>query len=222
MKKLIPILLFFFELIFFQKVSAHVILVYPVGGENFLVGQVVEIQWEIAIYHGPCNWDLYFSSDGGFTWESLAHDLPETQLSYNWTIQSLQTDSGRIKVTQDNITWHANYSDSSEIFTISISSGIKHGKSLIEDYTLYPAYPNPFNPTTTIEYAIPERANVQLTVTNLVGEEVAVLINQTMDAGSYRVEFNATSAKGVLPSGIYFYRITAGEFTASQKMILIK
>lgn len=218
MKKLKPIILIFFVLIYFQKVSAHVILLYPIGGENFQVGQVVEIQWEIAIYHGSCNWDLYFSSDGGFTWEIVAQDLPETELTYNWTIQSLPTDSGRIKVTQDNVTWHANYSDSSENFTISISTGIKHSKSLNENFMLYPAFPNPFNPSATIEYSISESGNVKLTVFNSLGEKVTALVNNFEEAGKHKVKFDATE----LSSGIYYYRIDARDRTAAKKMILIK
>ncbi|MCW9064828.1 MAG: T9SS type A sorting domain-containing protein [Ignavibacteriaceae bacterium] len=94
------------------------------------------------------------------------------------------------------------------------------------DYVLAQNYPNPFNPTTTIEYSIPERTEVKLTVVNLVGEEVAVLVNQTMDAGNYKVEF---SAKGGLPSGVYFYSLQvypanggAGNFITTKKMILLK
>ena len=86
-------------------------------------------------------------------------------------------------------------------------------------YVLSQNYPNPFNPSTTIEYSIPERTDVKLTVINIVGEEVAELVNQIMDAGSYSVEF---SAKGGLPSGVYFYSLQAGNFITNKKMILLK
>ena len=86
-------------------------------------------------------------------------------------------------------------------------------------YVLSQNYPNPFNPSTTIEYSIPERTDVKLTVINIVGEEVAELVNQIMDAGSYSVEFYA---KGGLPSGVYFYSLQAGNFITNKKMILLK
>jgi len=90
--------------------------------------------------------------------------------------------------------------------------------TLPDGYVLEQNYPNPFNPNTTIEYSVPERTDVKLTVVNLVGEEVKVLVSQTMDAGNYKVEFNASN----LPSGIYFYRLQSGDFIASRKMILLK
>ena len=98
------------------------------------------------------------------------------------------------------------------------------------DYVLAQNYPNPFNPATTIEYSIPERTDVKLTVVNLVGEEVAVLVNQTMDAGNYKVQFNSHSGEvRNLPSGVYFYRLQvylanggAGSFVETKKMILLK
>ncbi|MCW9098565.1 MAG: ASPIC/UnbV domain-containing protein, partial [Ignavibacteriaceae bacterium] len=93
-------------------------------------------------------------------------------------------------------------------------------------YVLAQNYPNPFNPSTTIEYSLPERTDVKLSVINIVGEEVTELVNQTMDAGNHRVEFNAAN----LPSGVYFYRLQAGNpstgsgqsFITSKKMILLK
>ena len=92
-----------------------------------------------------------------------------------------------------------------------------------DGYVLSQNYPNPFNPTTTIEYSIPERTSVKLTVINLVGEEVAVLVNQTMDAGTYSVEFNSHSGEvRNLPSGVYFYRLQAVNTVITKKMLLLK
>ncbi len=85
-------------------------------------------------------------------------------------------------------------------------------------YDLLQNYPNPFNPATTISYAIPHRSDVSLKVYNITGQEIAVLVNGVKDAGEYSVSFNAES----LSSGIYFYKITAGQFTSVRKMILIK
>jgi len=79
-------------------------------------------------------------------------------------------------------------------------------------------YPNPFNPSTSIEYSVPENGFVKLSVYNLVGEEVIVLVNETVNAGFYEVTFNAAG----LPSGIYFYRLQAGSFIETKKMVLMK
>lgn len=79
-------------------------------------------------------------------------------------------------------------------------------------------FPNPFNPVTTIKYSIPQKSNVYLIVYDILGREVAVLINEEKPAGEYNLNFNASN----LPSGIYIYMIIAGSFTQSRKMILLK
>jgi hypothetical protein len=79
-------------------------------------------------------------------------------------------------------------------------------------------YPNPFNPSTTISFDLPKDEFVNLTVFNAVGQEVAVLVNDNRKAGSYDINFDASS----LPSGVYMYRLTAGSFTKTVKMSLIK
>ena len=86
-------------------------------------------------------------------------------------------------------------------------------------YTLEQNYPNPFNPSTTIRFALPQTSNVTLKVYNLNGKEVATLINNTtVQAGTNEYRFDASN----LASGIYFYKLTAGKFTDTKKMILIK
>jgi photosystem II stability/assembly factor-like uncharacterized protein len=97
------------------------------------------------------------------------------------------------------------------------------GKELIsnevpQEYKLEQNYPNPFNPTTKIKYSVPENGFVKLSVYNLVGEEVNVLINKQIDAGFYEVTFNAAN----IPSGVYFYQLNAGNFVETKKMILMK
>ena len=79
-------------------------------------------------------------------------------------------------------------------------------------------YPNPFNPSTTIKFTIPESAMVTLKVFNALGEEIALLVDRVMESGSYDVNFDASG----LNSGMYFYRIQAGDFTQVKKMTLLK
>jgi hypothetical protein len=87
------------------------------------------------------------------------------------------------------------------------------------EFALDDAYPNPFNPSTTIEFTLPEPTAVSLKVYNMLGEEVAVLIDGAVKSeGRQQVQFNASN----LPSGVYFYRIQAGKFTAMKKIVLIK
>jgi len=85
-------------------------------------------------------------------------------------------------------------------------------------YVLEQNYPNPFNPSTTIRYAIPQSAQVSLKVYDVLGREVATLVNARQSAGVYVANFDATA----LPSGMYFYRLQAGSFSETRKMMLIK
>ena len=88
----------------------------------------------------------------------------------------------------------------------------------IQSYTLEQNYPNPFNPVTSIKYSIPKSGIVLLKVYDLLGKEVASLVNSNVTAGTHSVNFDASN----LASGIYFYRIESGDFNAVKKMVLIK
>jgi hypothetical protein len=87
-----------------------------------------------------------------------------------------------------------------------------------KEYHLNQNYPNPFNPTTVIEFAIPTTETVSLKIYDVLGREVATLLNERRNAGVHRINFNATN----LSSGTYFYRLQAGTFTQTKKMILVK
>ncbi len=104
--------------------------------------------------------------------------------------------------------------------------GIKNSKKELPlSFTLYQNYPNPFNPSTRIKYSIPQletlhgmSQQVQLKIYDILGREIATLVNKKLSPGNYEVTFDATG----LPSGIYFYKLTAGNFTDVKKMILMK
>jgi hypothetical protein len=85
-------------------------------------------------------------------------------------------------------------------------------------YSLSQNYPNPFNPTTTIQYAIPKDEFVKLTVYDITGKVVKELVNGHKAAGKYSVEFNASSYS----SGIYYYKLEAGQYKRKKKMMLVK
>jgi len=108
------------------------------------------------------------------------------------------------------------------VFTISGAIPTPAGKSPLE-FSLSPAYPNPFNPTTTIRFEVPTREHVALTVYDVGGALVRKLVNEEKAPGSYSLQWNGTDDKGRrVSSGVYFYKITAGEFTDVRKMTLLK
>lgn len=100
--------------------------------------------------------------------------------------------------------------------TLSVIKGI--GLGMPTTYQLSQNYPNPFNPSTTIKYSIPEAQFVNLTVYNVLGEKVATLVDEQQSPGYYEVNFNADR----FASGVYFYVLKAGNFTASHKMVPLK
>ena len=85
-------------------------------------------------------------------------------------------------------------------------------------YELYQNYPNPFNPTTTIKYSIPKTSLVRITIYNLLGEKVKTIISRFQSAGNYKIIFDASS----LSSGVYLYKIQAGQYSSVKKFILLK
>ena len=87
-----------------------------------------------------------------------------------------------------------------------------------EQFVLSQNYPNPFNPSTAIKFDIPKSSPVKLSVFDVTGREIEVLVNENLSAGSYSVSWDA----GKVSSGIYFYRLTAGDFVQTKKMMLIK
>jgi hypothetical protein len=89
------------------------------------------------------------------------------------------------------------------------------------NFSLSQNYPNPFNSTTIIEYQVPNAGTqnfVSIRVYDLLGREIAILANELKPAGSYIIQWNAS----FLPSGIYFYRLSAGKFTETKKLVLLK
>ncbi len=98
------------------------------------------------------------------------------------------------------------------------SNVIEVNAGLPKAFALEQNYPNPFNPSTMISYQLPASSNVSLKVFDMLGKEVATLVNARQEAGAYTVNFNANQ----LSSGVYFYRLQAGNFVATKKMMLVK
>ena len=102
--------------------------------------------------------------------------------------------------------------------------GIQSINSNIPDkFSLSQNYPNPFNPTTNIKYQIAKNSFVTLKVYDILGKEITTLVNEKLQPGEYEVQFpNVQVANVQLPSGVYFYKLVAGDFSETRKMILLK
>jgi hypothetical protein len=110
------------------------------------------------------------------------------------------------------------YAENSEHFNTDPIEKSKLTFQQSEDYKLFQNFPNPFNPSTKISYKIKKEGNVSLTVFNLVGQEVSVLVNEKQSAGNYEVEFDASE----LTSGVYLYKLQINGFTSVKRMTVLK
>jgi len=164
------------------------------GGSNLLI----EICFNNSSYSTFSN--VNSSTAAGKTWTQYT-DLPTGDGCVDFT-------AGNLVAPRPNI-----------CFNIQPLSGTGNSNAGIpKDYSLYQNYPNPFNPTTKIRFDNPKSGNVTLKVYDLLGKEVALLVNETKQAGSYIVDFNGQN----LSSGVYFYKLESGNYTDVKRMILIR
>ena len=169
---------------------------------------------------------LYFTSIED---NSIYKILPGEDLSLvisddklKWPDSFSITSSGDIYVTTSRI-----YFPTGEhgLFQINrITSDVKKNDTgSINNFKIYENYPNPFNPSTTIKYQIPETGFVSLKVYDVLGNDIKILVNEEKSAGTYAVEFSAIGGDPWnLSSGIYFYRLQTERFVETKKMLMIK
>jgi hypothetical protein len=103
-------------------------------------------------------------------------------------------------------------------FQLKLLDDVRETEEPPSEFNLFQNYPNPFNPSTTIKYELPVNGNVKLIIYDVLGGEIKTLVNGFKQKGRYEVQFSASG----LPSGIYLYKIEAGNFSANRKMILLK
>jgi hypothetical protein len=155
---------------------------------------------------------------GGLTTTTVYREFV---ISHIWN-NSLVPDTGQIIITivgGGGATWHVGSAFVVDDLSYGPSTDVKeNGSAIPSAFALEQNFPNPFNPTTKIQFSIPNAQFVTLKVYNVVGQEVATLANEQMEAGNYRAEFDASS----LPSGTYIYRLTTPSFSSVKKMTLVK
>ncbi len=145
---------------------------------------------------------VYFTTDGGSSWTYAGLN--------NMTINTL--------VSYGDTTYALTQGNGAYLLRHQLGTSVALEKSVPASYSLSQNYPNPFNPSTTIRFTTPERGRVSLKVFDILGREVATLMNGDLDGGSHQVTFDASK----LSSGIYFYSLKAGIFTQTRKLVLMK
>ena len=139
------------------------------------------------------------------------------------TTETMYTDTHPLAGKTDNYLIraediHGNVSNASNLVSIAVTNVKSPSTEIPGDYELGQNFPNPFNPTTTIKYQLPENGLVRLEVFDILGREVSTLVSGRQGAGYYNVTFNGSN----VPSGVYFYRLQAGNYTNTKKLLLLK
>jgi hypothetical protein len=156
------------------------------------------------LYAGTWSGEVFLSTNNGTNWTSIS-----TNLVANGPVHAFAISNGFLFAGTNNGVWRLPLSVN------TVDPGWVHSP---ETFSLTQNFPNPFNPSTTIRYALPHRSHVTLTVFNTLGQQVAQLVNGDIDAGNHEIQFNATN----LASGVYFYRIQAGSYVETRKLCLIR
>jgi photosystem II stability/assembly factor-like uncharacterized protein len=183
-------------------------------------GQGVMLQWSTLSETDSYGFEVqrsvtqtggYVSLPGSFV---HGHGTSTVMQKYSYTDNSAGTGTVYYRLKQLDLDGTFRYSDG---IGVDVASGAA-GKEFPTEFSLSQSYPNPFNPSTNIRYGLPQKAVVRLDVFSTLGQRVATLVNEQEDAGYHDVAFNA----GRLASGTYFYTITAGDYHASKKLLLLK
>jgi hypothetical protein len=159
--------------------------------------------WAVGIVEWG-TFTILFSSDKGINWTSqeafpnyLLNDVCFFNSSTGWVVGAngtiLHTTNGGVSFVYDE-------------------------KTQPTEFILEQNFPNPFNPTTTINYSVPQTSQVQIKIFDVLGDEIETLVNEEKAAGTYEVTWYAEN----LPSGVYFYQLRAGSFVETKKMLLLK
>ena len=187
----------------------------PNGGENWVVGTAHQVKWtrqDVSYIK------IEYSTNNGSVWIVVVPSRLAALGSYNWTIPNTPSTQCLVRISDVDSAAVNDVSDNT--FTIEDIVSVDDLRSgLPKEYDLYQSYPNPFNPSTVIEFSLPEDvANVKLSIYNALGEKVAELVNTSLQAGRYQYQWNARN----VATGMYIYELRTDKFVAIKKMILLK
>lgn len=188
---------------------------YAANPSILLSGSIVHVIWGVL----PSGSEIHYkrSTNSGNSWET------STQLSSSFS--GAYYPNVAVTGSKAHVIWHdvRNGSTNSELYydfnPTGNTIGITNLSSEIPNsYSLSQNFPNPFNPTTNIKFAISKAGLVKLNVFDIMGREIEILVNENLSAGTFNADWNAENHS----SGVYFYKIQAGDFTDIKKMILVK
>jgi hypothetical protein len=149
---------------------------------------------------------VFQSLDDGLSWVSFNSGLPTMQV---YDLKYKEGPAVLLAATHGRGCW---------TFNVPQSIGIKPISEIAKTYSLSQNYPNPFNPTTKISFSLPEAANVKMFIYDILGNEIAIPVNERLNPGMHEVTWDASNQA----SGIYFYKMETEKFSETKKMLLVK
>jgi len=191
----------------------------PNGGEVWDVGTVHNITWKSFDNVGVTEHAIEYSTDGGENWTIVRDWTDGDPHTFPWTIPNTPSPACRVQIYCRDAAYNTAWDISNANFTINDPNyDVAENPTFPEEYKLAQNYPNPFNPTTTVEYALPEATHVTLVVYDILGRRIETLIDTDQPAGYHQLIWNAKN----VPSGMYFYKLQAGDYAETKKMALLK
>lgn len=188
----------------------------PQGVEAIGLEDKAEIKWVPNSDHDIKSYLIYKSIDAQFDPDTLTSSIYATLDTFYVDTEVVAGQTYYYKISA--VDFAGNKSDYSPTVSAFITTDVVTEEIVPNKYELFQNFPNPFNPTTKISFALPTKSNVHLTVYNSIGQMVTELVNSEMSAGYHTVQFDAANYS----SGLYFFRIATGNFVATRKMMLIK
>jgi hypothetical protein len=184
-----------------------------------ITAKSVGFQWDDPIDPDFRYFAVYRSTESGF--DPKGAEPLATLISTEFTDETVEVGTAYY-YRFSAFDFSGNESTFSQEFMATVTS-IGENNSVPTEYALLQNYPNPFNPETTIEYQLPEAGQVRITIYSILGVPIRTLVDRSQPVGHYKINWDGRdNAGGLMPSGLYFYRIESGNFSAMKKMIMMK
>lgn len=198
----------------FTIVQSSISVLTPNGGEILTHGTTYNITWNSYM---TTDVKIEYSIDNGATWNIISNSTTSTGL-YQWTVPTVLTAQGRIKISDFNNLNSFDISDAPFMITTPSSIQDYSRGEVPSVYKLMQNFPNPYNGQTSIVFGLPQATEVKISLFSILGTELGVITNSWLDAGYHIQKFDGSK----LESGVYLYKIQAGDFVETKKMILIR
>ena len=208
---------------FLTNLNVYTVVSSPIG----LIGQFYfQINESAGALHPAIGYDAWFwekivlDGQSVSVWAYADGEAPADTATWSYTTDNVAIGAGAPTFIIAGVT----HDDSSAVHIGEIwynetpTAGISDNDPIASNYKLGQNYPNPFNPITNISYTVPQAGAVKLSVFNALGEKVSTLVNNVVTSGTHTAAWDAVN----MPSGVYFYRVEAGSFTQTRKLLLIK